>query len=60
MPGMAAESQVVFRHCLGKAFNVEFVDKNGLLCLDVSREADARFGGRCNSILVEPRCVVRL
>lgn len=46
------ESQEVFRLCVGRTYQVEYIDKNGLFMLDV-REVDEIVGGFMNSILVE-------
>lgn len=54
------ESQAAFRFCLGRTYEIEEVDDDGLLVLDVSGDIDARFGGFMNDIRVEPQYVDRV
>jgi hypothetical protein len=51
-------SQEVFRLCIGKTYRVDEITKEGLLVLDVSTDADRKFGGFMNDIRVEPMYVV--
>jgi hypothetical protein len=54
---LPSESQEVIRFCLGRTFRVEEIDERGQVVLDVSQEADQRFGGFRNDIRVEPEYV---
>ena len=50
---LPADSQQVFRFCVGRAYPVIEIDQNGLYVLDVSQNVDDRFGGYMNDIRVE-------
>jgi len=56
---LPAESQAVFRFCLGRTYEISDITDDGLLVLDVSADIDARFGGFMNDIRVEPEFVSR-
>lgn len=51
------ESRRVFEFCVGHSYRVDEVTSDGHLVLDVSADADARFGGFMNDIRVEPQYV---
>jgi hypothetical protein len=56
---MPFESQQVFKFCVGKSYRVDEIGADGLLVLDVSWDADDRFGGYMNDLRLEPELVVR-
>jgi len=54
---LPAESQAVFRFCVGRIYPIEEITSDGLLVLDVHRDIDRLFGGVYNDIRVEPEWV---
>ena len=55
---LPAESQDVFRFCVGRTYRVMDITEDGELVLDVSGDVDARFGGAMNDIRVEAEYVM--
>ena len=51
---LPAESQRVFRFCLGRTYPVAEINQWGQIVLDVSADIDHRFGGYMNDIRLEP------
>ena len=56
---LPAESQAVFRFCLGRAYRVAEITEHGFLVLDVSIDVDKVLGGYMNDIRVETDYVTR-
>ena len=54
MAKLPEESRRVFELCLGYIYRVEEIDERGLCVLDVSADADQKFGGYHNDIRLEP------
>ena len=57
---LPAESQRVFRFCLGRVYRVAEIGERGLCVLDVSADVDHRFGGTHNDIRLEPQFLVEV
>jgi hypothetical protein len=55
-----ADAQAVFKLCLGHQFVVRAYGSYGLLELDVSAVADDPTDSICNTVWVEPECVVEV
>lgn len=51
---MPAETQQVFKVCLGKSYLITEITPEGFLVLDVSKDADPLIGGKFNDIRIEP------
>ena len=53
-------SRKVFQFCLGRTYQVDEIDENGLCVLDVSADVDPRFGGYLNDIHLEPEFLLEV
>lgn len=54
---LPAESQAVFRFCVGREYRISEITSDGLVILDVSNDVDVNFGGFMNDLRIEPEFI---